>query len=57
MPTFNVEVKEVLSKVIAVEADSEAEAMDIAEHAYDNAEEGWVLTADDWLETELEIIK
>ena len=57
MPEFNVEVKEVLSKVIVVEADSEAEAMEIAMHAYNDAEDAWVLTADNWLETEFVVRK
>lgn len=56
MPKFNIEVTEVLSKVITVEANNEDEAVEIARCSYDNAEDGWVLTADNWIETNLSFV-
>lgn len=55
METFKIEVKELLSKVVEVEATSKEEAISKAYKMYKNEE--IVLDSDDYLTTEIEEYK
>lgn len=56
MAKFNVEIREVLSKVIVVEANNEVSAKKFAVNAYKNAENRWILGADDCVERSLAVV-
>lgn len=51
MPTFNIEIKEVLKRTVEIEAESVDEAINIAEDMYNDAE--IVLDADDFAYTDI----
>ena len=54
---YNVEIKETLSTIVEVEADSEEEALSIAQKNYETElTDNYVLTADDWVDTEISIV-
>ena len=51
MPTFKIEIKEVLRRTVEIEAESVDEAINIAEDMYNDAE--IVLDADDFAYTDI----
>lgn len=53
MRKFEVKLEETLSKVYVIEAESESEAMEIVQKHYDNAEDDYILSADNWEKTEV----
>lgn len=52
MPKFNIQVKEILRRVVEIEADTLEEAINIAEDMYQNEE--IVLDADDFTYVDIE---
>ena len=53
--TFKVEIREMLSKVVSVEAKSKDEALEKVSRMYDECEV--ILTADDYESTQVEVIE
>lgn len=53
---YKVEITETLKKVVEVDARSASEAERIAEERYNNAEEGYILDADDKLWTDINVL-
>lgn len=56
MAKYNIEIREVLTKIIPVEAKGEEQAKYIAIDSYRNAKNGWVLDADNCVERLLSIV-
>lgn len=50
---FQIMIKETLSKVVEIEADSKEKAEELAKINYDSADDNYILSADDWDKTEL----
>ena len=57
MPIYKIEVQETLAKTITIEADNEAQALKQAKQAYAEAEPGWVLSAEDYVDTEFKVVE
>lgn len=55
METFRIEIKETLSRIIEIEANSEEEAFSLVRNQYHN--EVIVLDADDYIDTEFLILE
>lgn len=55
MKKYNVEIEETLSKIISIESETKEEAISKVEEMYDNEE--IVLTADDYIDTEFNVIE
>lgn len=57
MKTYKVVITEVLKKIVEVEADSEKDALQIADNNYRAAKDGYVLGGDNYSDTKMEIYK
>lgn len=57
MKEYKIQIEEMLSKIVSVEADSEEEAYSIAKEKYRKAEDGYVLTAYDFAGVTIECVK
>lgn len=53
MTKVNVVIREVLEKVVEVEAENEDLAMEIVKDRYDKEEPKYILYSNDWKETEI----
>ena len=57
MPIYKIEVQETLAKTITIEADNETQALKQARQSYAEAEPGWVLSAEDYVDTEFKVVE
>ena len=57
MQKYKVKITETLTKVIEIDADSEYEALQIADNNYRKADDEYILTSDNFDTCSMEIVK